>query len=344
MIKILTIAFAILALASCSVSDTDTQDTPTSTSTPTSTWEDLSKRPKPEAITQTPWSEVIIGVPSFEDVPRLFTKIGGFETVKRTETEWVLRALGSDSGYVRFKRVDENAVLTRPFGSRSWDTGCYFSVMMRAKNLSSIITDAEALGWKPLTEMAYLEFGSSKLNIVVLTHKKTGIQIQLYERLTTPLPEGFTPFERLSRPFNVMQMVESRDTAYAFFRQGLGFDKFYFGKPTVSETPEVSPIGIPKGLTTSIAYHAGIATPKSGLEWGRVEMIQVDMEAGKNLADQCLPSNIGITDIRFDVENLKDTASRLDARNIRYHQDGDSLRVKTPDGANISFYASGKTR
>lgn len=334
MMKSATLAVATLFLTACAGVGTDV---------PVSTWTDLSDVSKPDAITQSPWAEVVIGVQSFEDVPRLFTDIGGFETVTRTDADWVLRAVGSDSGYVRFKRVDGTAVPTRPFGSRSWDTGCYFSVMMRAKDLPTIITDAKALGWTPLTDMAYLEFGPSQLNIVVLGHQKTGIQVQLYERLTTPLPKGFTPFDRLSRPFNIMQMVDSRDTAYRFFRQGLGFDDFYFGRPTVSKTPEISPIGIPENMTTSVAYHAGITTPQSGLEWGRMEMIQVDMKAGKDLSNRCLHGNIGITEVRFGVDSLDDTTSKFNARNISYERDEKSVRVKTPDGANITFQTSGDT-
>ena len=331
----ISIALAVLTLTGCTAHETVTS---------TSTWVDLSEKTKPEAITQMPWTEVVIGVQGFDDVPRLFTEIAEFETIMRNDTEWVLRARGADGGSVRFKRVDENAIPTRPFGSRSWDTGCFFSVMMRAKNLPSIIEDAKAIGWAPLTEMAYLEFGPSKLNIVVLGHEKTGIQVQLYERLTTPLPEGFTPFERLSRPFNMMQMVEDRDAAYTFYRQGLGFDNFYFGKPSISETPEINPLGIPKDLTTKIAYHAGITTPKSGLEWGRMEMIQVDMEKGKDLSDRCLRSNIGITEVRFGVDSLQEAEANLKGRKISYQRDDLALRIKTPDGANITFTATGGTK
>ena len=335
--KRIAIALTSLLLASCSETEIGTSDV-------SATWVDLSKISKPEAITQSPWTQVTIGVQDFDDVPRLFTEIAGFETISKTDTDWVLRAVGAEDGDIRFKRVDANAVPTRPFGSRSWDTGCYFSVMMRAKNMPSIIEDAKALGWAPLTEMAYLEFGPSKLNIVVLGHKKTGIQIQIYERLTTPPPEKFPPFERLSRPFNMMQMVDNRDAAYTFYRQGLGFDNFYFGRPSISDTQEINPLGIPKELTTEIAYHAGITTPKSGLEWGRMEMIQVDMENGKDLSDRCLTSNVGITEVRFDVEDLQDIKSKLDARKVSYQQDGMSVKVKTPDGANISYHVSGNTK
>lgn len=303
----------------------------------TNEWVDLSKIEKPAALTEFPWQTVVIGVPDLKDVPKLFKQIGGFETLERTDSVWLIGAKGADSGFVRFEKTEDDATLTRPYGSQSWDTGCYFSVMMRAKNLPSIIEEARTLGWTPLTDMAYLEFGPSKLNIIVLAHKKTGIQVQLYERLTTPLPKGFTPFDRLSRPFNIMQVVQNRDTAYTFSRQSLGFDNFYFGKPTVSKIPEINPLGIPKDLSMKIPYHAGITTPKKGLEWGRMEMIQVDMQGGKDLSERCSKGNIGITSVEFLSDSLDIVKFNLNARDINVTTTSKGLAIKTPDGANIEF-------
>ena len=306
---------------------------------PPPVWTDLSKLEKPSPITDKPWKQLVIGVPSFDDVPKLFTDIGGFETRSRDENSWTISAPNTDGGYIRFELTAPDAVSTRPFGSQSWDTGCYFSVMMRAKNLPSIILDAQKLGWAPLTEMAYLEFGPSKLNIVVLGHKTTGIQVQLYERLTTPIPEGFPEFERLSRPFNVMQMVKDRNAAYTFYRQGLGFENFYFGKPSLSEKLEIMPLGIPKSLTMTVPYHTGIVTPKVGLEWGRMEMIQVDMPDGKNLTEACQAGNIGIHTVGFEIPDLREAEDALRARGvaIRKNSTAGSFQIKSPDGANIEF-------
>ncbi len=328
--KYLFAACAVLGLAACGPE--------TATDTAQEAWTDLSLRAKPAPITTEPWQEIVIGVPDLDDVPRLFTDIGGFTMREQSRNALVLGAPGVESGLIRFHLTPADAAKTRPFGSRSWDTGCYFSVMMRAKNLSSIIEDAAALGWTPLTDMAYLEFGPSKLNIVVLGHEKTGIQVQLYERLTTPIPEGFPDFERLSRPFNMMQMVRARDAAYTFYQQGLGFETFYYGKPSVSAQPEVMPLGIPVEMTTTTPYQAGIVTPKLGLEWGRMEMIEVMMSGGKDLSSLCAPGNIGITEVHFFVDDIDDLSQKLSDRGVNiYERHTRALRVKTPDGANIRF-------
>lgn len=288
-------------------------------------------------ITTQPWQEVVIGVPDFGDVMRFFTQIGNYAVLEQSDATLLLAAPGSDNGYIRFQLTESNAEQTRPFGSRSWDTGCYWSVMLRAKNLVTIIEDAKALGWLPHTEMTYFEFGPSKLNIIVLTHEKTGVQVQLYERLTTPLPEGFPEFERISRPFNVMQMAANRDVAFAFFKNSLGFDTFYLGEPSVSKTAEPMPLGIPVDQVMSIPFLAGIVTPKSGLEWGRMEMIEVQMPGGKDLSKRCEPGNTGIHTVRFDVDDLDKASQILRARKLSPKVTPNGIVIKSPDGANIEF-------
>ncbi len=298
---------------------------------------DLSKRGKPDAITQNPWHDVIVNVAAFEDVAPFFTDIAAFETIEKTDDEWVLGAPGSEGGYVRLREIGK-ADPARPAASRAWDKGCYFSLMMRAKNLSSIIEDARELGWLPLTEMAFLEFGPSRLHIVVLTHS-SGMRVQLYERLTTPVPAAFPHFERISRPFNIMQMVEDRDTSYDFFQQGLGFDTFFYGRPYVSDKEQVMPLGIPTNLTTTIPYKTGIVTPKTGLEWGRIEMIDIEnMPDGKDYSGQCTFDRTGIVGVRFPVEDLPSIQAILAQRHIKGSQERDTLWIKSPDGSNIGFF------
>ena len=301
-------------------------------------WIDLSKRDKPSSINQNPWHEVVINVAQFEDLTSFFQEIAGFEILDQKPDELLLGAPGAESSFIRLKRIGD-APPARPASSRAWDKGCYFSLMMRAKNLPSIIKDAALIGWVPLTDLAYLEFGASKLHIVVLTHK-SGMRVQLYERLNRSIPEGFTPFERISRPFNIMQMVEDRDVGYDFFQQKLGFDTHFYGPPYTSETEEVMPLGIPLKLTTSIPYLTGIMTPKSGNIYGRMEIIDIEgMKDGVNYADRCDYKHTGIIAVRFEVEKLEAVRKNLRARRVNIiGGDTKSLSIKTPDGANIEFY------
>ena len=135
------------------------------------------------------------------------------------------------------------------------------------------------------------QFGQSDLRVVIY-RGPDGVQVQTYDRLSPPLPETIPDFERMTAPFNMMQMVADRDVAYDFFTQTLGFDTFYKGKPYTAKTPTPTPIGIPLSLTTSVPYRAGIVYPVEG-EFGRMEMIEVMGLDGFDYSDQCEAPNLG---------------------------------------------------
>lgn len=321
---------ALIAMTACTVSP------------PTQITEfvDLSKREKPEAVVQKGWTEVVIGAPDIEELSKFWTEIGGFEIRNRTSKSLLLGAPGvSDWGLIRL--VEAEGQLIRPFGSQAWDTGCYYSVMHRAKNLRSVVEDAKKLGWEPLTaDVVFLEFGPSQLHVIVLGHPETGVQVQLYERLTTPLPESFPDFDRVSAPFNIMQMVRDRDQAYDFFQQGLGFATFYYGKPYLSEKEEIIPINIPKELTDEIAYSAAITFPMDDMEWGRMEMIAIAKDkrlAGSDFSNQCR-NPVGIKEVVFGSSSTE--SLREKGRHLKLVEDETdaSVMTQTPDGAILRFY------
>ena len=316
-------------------------------------------------VTTAVWQEAVVSVTDIDRSARFFTEIGGFETKWRGPVDaseiaaWglpsaasgeavLLGPAGQQTGLIRLVRFDNagRKEPTRP-GSRAWDTGCYFSLMVRMKDMASIYDDAIAMGWWTETPMTYLEFGESKLNVMIF-QGPDGLQVQGYERLSPPLPEGIPPFERFTRPFNIMQMVRDRDAAYAFHTEVLGFDTFYVGKPYVASEPEYMPLGIPRNLTTSVRYRAGITYPVPG-EFGRMEMIEIMDLEGRDHADRCVAPNLGILAVRFPVAKI-DAAREMigrrggptmeDALSVEIGPYG-SLRiaaVKTPDGANIHFY------
>jgi len=271
----------------------------------------------------TAWDAV--GIQTYDNAAfaRLFTDIGGYDIISRDDTRLVLQRDGVGAK-IRLTQLPRTAPQARPPDAQAWEPGCYWSLMMRAKDLASIVEDARALGWEPRTDIAYLAFGPSKLNIVVLTHRETGAQVQFYERLTTPVPEAYPAFERFGVPFNIMQMASDRDDTYRLFTEDLGFVAFYYGGPTVSESPEVVPIGIPVDLSTRVPYRASIVSPVKGMELGRFEMIDVlGKEAGltgRDFSDQCDADSVGLTHVYYDDADI-----------------AAPLTVRAPDGANITF-------
>ena len=140
---------------------------------------------RPAPVTEQPWQEVVISVSDLDVTARFFSEIGEYEEKWRGPVDaseiaaWglpgdaggealLLGPPGYDRGLVRLLRFD-NAGRKEPIrpGARAWDTGCYFSLMVRMKGMQSIYDDAIRLGWWTETPITYLEFGQSKLNIVI---------------------------------------------------------------------------------------------------------------------------------------------------------------------------------
>ena len=319
-------------------------------------------------VTTSVWQEAVVSVTDIDRSAQFFTDIGGYEQKWRGPVDaseiavWGLPATasgealllgpaGQGTGLIRLVRFDNvgRKEPTRP-GARAWDTGCYFSLMVRMKNMSAIYDDAIAMGWWTETPITYLEFGESKLNVMVF-RGPDGMQVQGYERLTPPLPDAIPPFERFTAPFNMMQMVRDRDAAYAFFTDVLGFDTFYKGDPYVSDEPEYMPLGIPKNLTTTVRYRAGIVFPSPG-EFGRMEMIEIMDLEGRDYARRCSAPNLGILAVRFPVDSVRRAEYRIKEKDwplatplqratILPYGEVRLFSVKTPDGANIQFYEGG---
>lgn len=317
-----------------------------------------------DPVTPRVWQEAVVSVTDLERSARFFREIGGYETKWQGALDpseirsfglpesasgeaLLLGPPGAETGHVRLVRFDGagRRAPMRP-GSRAWDTGCYFSLMVRIKDMESVFDDAIAMGWWTETPITYLEFGTSKLNVVIFKGPD-GLQVQGYERLSPPLPDAVGEFDRMTRPFNIMQMVRDRDVAYAFFTEQLGFATFYNGKPYVADEPEYMPLGIPKNLTTSVRYRAGIVYPEPG-EFGRMEMIEIMDLDGRDFSERCRAPNLGILSVRFEVDSIADLEAVLDDRGvdapaaevvvIEPWGRTSALEIETPDGALIQFF------
>ena len=316
-------------------------------------------------ITTAPWQEVVISVSNLDRTAEFFKSIGGYEETFRGRSsassikhfglnadasaeELLLVAKGATSGFVRLIRFD-NAGYKQPMrpGSRAWDSGCYFSLMVRMKDIRKIYDEAIAMGWWTETPIAELSFGTSSLEVVIFKGPD-GVQVQGYERLTPALPKAFPAFERISQPFNIMQMVKSREKGRVFFEDLLGFDTFYWGKPFTAKEAKVTPLGLPLNLTTKTKYRAGILYPVAG-ELGRVEMIEFMDIQGLDHSDKCSAPNLGLLSIKYPVDNIKRTVKTLSKRgqeNVQVNKielmpygDISIFSLRSPDGAIVEFFS-----
>lgn len=321
-----------------------------------------------DPITQSPWQDVIVSVRDLDTSARFFLEVAGYEIWRRGDVdrrlleywnlpadasaqELVLARPGYNQGLVRLVQFKDAgpAAPMRP-GARAWDTGCYFSLMVRAKDLQARYDEALALGWWTETPIADLEFGPSTLKIVIF-RGPDGLQVQSYERIKPDLPEAIGPFERMTQPFNVMQMVADRDKTRELLVGVLGFETFWFGPPYVDKEPSHMPIGIPYNLTTSVPYGAGIYYPQKG-EFGRLETIEIMGLEGRDYSDRCAAPNYGILTVRFPVEDVDAALAAVTARGWPIAREitqvdvagvGDVrlFGINTPDGAMIDFYTAG---
>lgn len=320
---------------------------------------------RPAPITTEAWSHATVSVTDLDRTAEFFRKLGGYQTIRQgplgsdelalldlpggasAEDLW-LRAPGADHSLIRLIRFDNagEKIPTRP-GAHAWDTGCFWSIMVRVKDMESVYKDAVSMGWWTETPITYLEFGPSKLHVVVFKGPD-GVQVQGYERLESPVPEGFTPFDRVSQPFNIMQMTRDREAARHLMVDILGFDTFWFGPPYTDPEPTFMPLGIPRNLTTSVPYKAGIFYPVPS-EYGRMEYIEIEGLEGHDFADRCHAPNLGTLSVSYPVMDPDLAAGEIEARGWEiargpYTIDRapfGSIRgftIKTPDGTEIEFY------
>jgi hypothetical protein len=268
------------------------------------------------AVVSGPWQEAVVSVSNLERTAAFFVQVGGYTerwrgaVPRSTLAHWglpqassgqalLLSPEGAEDGFVRLVQIEgvEQAPM-RP-GARPWDTGCYFSLMLRGKDLDTRYGEAIALGWWTESEVVPLSFGTSKLSNVIFKGPD-GVNIAVYERLSPPLADFWPPFERFTQAFNTMQTVRDRDATHDFFTEVLGFGTFYKGKPFVASEPTYSNFSVPTELTTTHRSRAGIVHPSPG-EVGRMEFIEFMDLAGRDYSDRCLPPNLGVLSVRYPV-------------------------------------------
>lgn len=317
-----------------------------------------------DPVTDKPWLMATASVTDIDRTARFFREIGNYETVWQGKLDAreisalglpedasadgvILAAPGSSHGWVRLVRFDNagRKAPTRP-GARAWDTGCFWSLMVRAEGMDSIYDDAIAMGWWTQTPVVDLDFGGSKLKVVVF-QGPDGLQVQAYERLSPPLPEAFGTFDRLSQPFNIMQMTPDREAARSLMEDVLGFGRYWYGPPHVDTQPTDMPLGIPRNLTTRVSYAAGIFEPAPG-EFGRMEYIEIDGLEGFDHSARCQAPNLGWLSVTYPVADAGAAEATIRARGWDIAASETAMTrapygevrvfsIRSPDGAWIEF-------
>ncbi|MFM7404586.1 MAG: VOC family protein, partial [Erythrobacter sp.] len=310
-----------------------------------------------------PWTEVVVSVADLDASAAWLVEDGGWREVARgkigraelaywhlpeTVSGAYLRicALRAETGCIRYVRFD-GAKAQRPIrlAARPWDTGGIFSIMLRSEDVSAMFDAAIARGWWAESPPYAFSFGGSDLVNVVIRGPH-GVNYALYQRASPPF-DAF-PVGRLSQAFNTMRMVRDQPEALAFFRDRLGFGVL-FDAPFTDPEPRPNNFSVPANLATTLVRRAAVSQPVLPGEGGRVEVMQFEGFAGRDLSAHASPPNWGIISVRYPAARLGAYRALLEASGVSAAHEAndvpvgglgtlDLVAVRDPDGNLTEFY------
>lgn len=218
----------------------------------------------------------------------------------------------------------------------AWDTGGWFSLMVRSQNAARDLALALAQGWSAFSEPYDFAFGPVRLRNVIL-RSPDGAHVAVYERLSPRAPD--VPAEGFGPAWNAMATVRDRRRAQAFLA-GLGFAAVQEGA-FADPAPAPNNFAIPQSLAPSVARDFAIMAP-AGADpaIGRVELMQLQGFAGGDLAGVAQAPRRGWAGPVFPAETLEGlgaAAARAGALPMLDWGAGPALSVRTPEGADLWF-------
>ena len=308
------------------------------------------------------WQEAVISVSDLDHWDRSLQVLAGWRSTyegavdPRQLRQWNLPRTvtaverlysnpGTDAQLVRLIEFDAPRQVQIRSAAQPWDTGGWFSLMVRTPDALESFRRAQALHWSAYSDPIRLQFQDSDLRIVVL-RGPDGVNFGVYERIS-PALEGFDRMRLLSRPFNAMQTVIDAPATAQFFRDALGLQTLYENN-TASPEPTVSNFGIPVNYTVQIPRRAFILEASPGPA-GRVEVIEFVGFEGRNLSRRGVPPNLGILSLRFPVSDLTNRLRAIRKAGVTPsfaravvtmapYGEVESAAIHTPDGAMIELF------
>ncbi|GAB5489235.1 MAG: hypothetical protein Pars2KO_28050 [Parasphingorhabdus sp.] len=214
---------------------------------------------------------------------------------------------GSDRGFIRLillKNIKQDHIR---IDDRPWDTGGIFDFNMRVVGLYTLREKLLAKGWHGDSEPIRYVFGPFEV-IEWIARGPDGVRIAFIERLR-PALEGWPNISVTSRVFNSTTVVKDMKTSRAFFEKILGMKPYLTSnKPSDKAGPNV--LGLPHNIATMISRDVVILHPE-GKNDGSVELLQFVGATGTDYSKRAKPSNLGISALRFPVQNFDKSVSLL---------------------------------
>jgi len=261
-------------------------------------WQVLSDSPMPPALL-TQWA-VPFNNPSADNA--------------NTSRQIVLANPGSERGFIRLVHLsdvkDQRWIRA---DDRPWDTGGFFDLNIRIKNLRANHRKLHAMGWQGDSIPNDIVFGPWEV-VEWIARGPDGVRFAFIERLK-PTLEGYA-FNQLSRVFNSTQTVADLPRSLAFFKDVLGM-KVKLEHDAASKKPGPNVLGLPHEATAEIARKVFILNGEHATE-GQIELLQFDGASGRDLSKQAEPYNIGLSVLRYRVENLAAYMSVFKSRGAEF--------------------------
>ncbi|MEL6950215.1 MAG: VOC family protein [Pseudomonadota bacterium] len=308
------------------------------------------------------WSEAVITTVSVDEWVGFLTEHAGWEVRARGPVDAGLRELwrlpedasgeevllgntGADHGFIRLvalERVSQDWIRA---DTRPWDTGGHFDLNLRVRGLHELRKAMLAAGWQGDSEPIQFTFGPFEV-IEWIAQGPDGVRLAVIERLKPEL-EGWPNLRVLSRTFNATQTVADMATARDFYEKVLGMQTYLEHRgPSNDAGPNV--LGLPHDAAARVVREIRILHPQ-GVNDGSIEILSFEGATGIAVDDQASPHNIGLSVLRFPVDDLDATMGALEARGAVFDGPPVSLSLagvghvsavalQSPEGARLELF------
>lgn len=277
------------------------------------------------------WAEAVVVVRSLERTANWLAEVAGWAprgpssatpaTVLRlwglpaaaSGSELLFGNPGDESGFVRLVQLaDAGPQMEIRSSAMTWDTGGVFSLMTRSRDLDSAFARHQAMGFSAFNDPTDFDFGGVVLRNIVL-RGPDGVNIAIYER-KRPLLVGWETINKLSAPFNAMQMVRDVGAARRFYESLFGYAPVAAGS-FIDPAESPNNFALPQNIATQLPRDYAIMTV-DGSETGRVEPMHFKGLKGRDLAERATFPNLGVAALRMPTVRMALTLARARAMGI----------------------------
>ncbi|WP_286133543.1 VOC family protein [Colwellia sp. UCD-KL20] len=307
------------------------------------------------------FSETVMIVSNIDTASQFYQDIAGWQVIDDSPADshllnlWKLPAhtkvkqtllanKGTTTGFIRLVELQGIKQQRIRANTQAWDIGGIFDINMRVKSMDETFKKMQQHGWSSNTEPVQFTFGPFVVKEWIVKNSD-GVAFALIERVA-PTLEGWPNLKKFSRVFNSTQVVADINKSLHFYQNVLGF-KTYLEHKGASKEAGPNVLGLPHNIATQVERSVYILHPE-GKNEGSIELLQFHGATGKNVSSHAQPPNIGITTLRFPVNNLNALKKLLTDNNIKIESQQKMhllpyglvhiLSVKTPDNTWLEFY------